>query len=55
MKRLAIWLLLLPLAGVAAQGALPPDPLENPWMARAGFLSNHPDWNHRLQGYEAYR
>lgn len=57
MKRFALLLpILLPLASaVAAQDPPARDPLENPWMAKAGFLSNHPDWNHRLQGYEAYR
>ena len=56
MKRFVLPLLLLSLAGpVAAGEPLPPDPLEDRSMVRAGFLSNHPDWEYRLIGYEAYR
>lgn len=57
MTRLLLLLALLPLA--FAHGAeprkAPPDPLADPLMIRAGFLSSHPDLRYRILGYERYQ
>jgi hypothetical protein len=57
MSRLLLLLALLPFA--FAHGSeprkAPPDPLEDPLMIQAGFLSSHPDLRYRILGYERYR
>src|SRR5690606_28897828 len=57
MTRLLLLLALLPLA--FAHGAeprkAPPDPLADPLMIQAGFLSSHPDLRYRILGFERYK
>lgn len=48
-----LWAVLSP-APAAQEGAIPPDPTEDPLMITAGFLTSHPDLKYRLKGLEAY-
>lgn len=55
LKLLAVALLaVLPHAGWAQQGVVPPDPTNDPAMIAAGFLTHHPDMKYRLLGMQAY-
>ncbi len=57
MKRGACGLMLSVLAGglLAANPKPPPDPMADPLMITAGFLTHHPDMRYRLLGQEAYQ
>ena len=54
----ATLLALLPFSfslAVAAENVVPPDPVADPLLITAGFLSHHPDLQYRLLGLQAYR
>lgn len=42
-------------AARADDGVIPPDPVEDPLLVTAGFLTHHQDLKYRLLGMEAYR
>lgn len=57
--RRALLLTLLPAAlwasaALAGEGATPPDPIDNPMLITAGFLTHHPDMKYRMLGMKAY-
>lgn len=45
---------LAPAAAFAAEERDPPDPLNDPMMITAGFLTHHPDMKYRILGMKAY-
>lgn len=59
MRKTILLLALLPLSlgAVAAEkkAAPPPDPVEDPLLITAGFLTHHPDLKYRMLGMEAYK
>lgn len=57
MIRLFLLIALLPLtlANASERKAPPADPLADPLMIQAGFLSSHPDLRFRILGHERYK
>ncbi|QNP39470.1 sel1 repeat family protein [Lysobacter solisilvae (ex Woo and Kim 2020)] len=52
---LALLLAIAPATALAEQKSPPPDPLDNPLLITAGFLSHHQDIQYRLLGMDAYK
>ncbi len=55
MKTLAVALLIAASSVVAAERVVPPDPVSDPLLITAGFLSHHQDIKYRLLGLESQK
>lgn len=52
---LALSLAASALAHAETRPVQPPDPVDDPLLLTAGFLSGHPDMDYRIKGMDAYR